>query len=94
MEFEAAVQVHPNHAVLRNNLATALFIGDRLREAVVHYQAATALDPEYFNSWFNLGRVLGVLGQSEEARAALDVAGRLRPGSAEVSAARTELGGD
>lgn len=93
-EFERALQTFPNHATLRNNLATALFIDDRLEDAVGHYRVAVRLDPAYFNAWFNLGRALGMLRRPEEARVALEAAGRLRPGSSEVSDALGALEGD
>jgi tetratricopeptide (TPR) repeat protein len=92
-EFERAVETFPNHATLRNNLATALFIEERLEDAVGHYRVAVRLDPGYFNAWFNLGRALGELGRLDEAREALATAGGLRPGSAEVTEALDALGG-
>ena len=93
VEFERAVLIFPNHARLRNNLATALFIEDRLEDAVGHYRVAVRLDPGYFNAWFNMGRALGSLGRTEEARAALERASALRPGAPEVDVALGELDG-
>ena len=94
VQLKLAVEIFPNVATLRNNLATALFSNDQLRDAVLHYRAAVRLDPGYFNSWFNMGRALGSLGRLGEAREALAQARGLRPGSPDVAAAMAALGGD
>jgi len=77
--FGAAVEAMPNAAAAHQNFATANFAAERLDVAERHYRLALAIDADYFNARFNLGRVLLAKGRKADARVELERAARLRP---------------
>jgi tetratricopeptide (TPR) repeat protein len=57
-------------AVTENNLAAALQEDDRLDEALVHYERAAAIRPDYAPAYNNMGTALRAKGRVDEAIAA------------------------
>ena len=57
--LQAWLQQHPDqdHHLLRFQIASNLSSAGRPEEALVHYQAAVALEPRHAPSWLNLGAV-------------------------------------
>ena len=53
-----AVRLRPGSAALQSNLATAYLASNDLASAERHYRRAVASDPQLFQAWFNLGRIL------------------------------------
>jgi tetratricopeptide (TPR) repeat protein len=63
-----------------NALGNALFTAGRPGEALVHYQAAVRVKPDYAQAYYNLGNALGKTpGRLSEAVAPYEEAIRLQP---------------
>jgi Flp pilus assembly protein TadD/peroxiredoxin len=77
--LEKSVQLAPNVAASRNNLAIALLKQQRLSEARVHLERAIAIKPDYADAQMNLARV--AIGQARygDALAPLEVVLKLAP---------------
>ena len=77
--LEKSVQLAPNVAASRNNLAIALLGQKRLSEARVHLERAIAIEPDYAAAQMNLARV--AIGQARygDALAPLEVVLRVAP---------------
>ena len=78
-QFERALALSPNDPEVHNNLATAHFELGHLERAKRYYTQAVTGNPEYFNAWFNLGRVQEALGNEAESREAIERARALNP---------------
>ena len=57
---------------------------DRHDEAIISYDVATTLRPEYAEAWYNRGVALGALGRYAEAVASYDCVIAINPGDAEA----------
>lgn len=77
--FQQAVAWDPNSAPLRHELAVALSLMDRNREALRQIEEACRLDPREAEYRFKLGLAWAELGNLENAVAALQQAVKLEP---------------
>jgi len=66
------VQLQPSSALAHYNLAVGLHRDRRLSEAIFHYKAALALDPNYPDADYFLGQALLQNGQPDEAKIHLE----------------------
>jgi len=83
VQFQAALQIHPNSAQAHNNLGSILAQKDEANEAVAHFQTALRIQPENCLAHANLARVLFYqLGRADEAMAQCQRALEIRPGLA------------
>ena len=57
----------PDNKIAHNNLGIALFQNGRLDGAVLHYQKALEMDPNYGEAHYNLGNALRKKGRVDEA---------------------------
>jgi tetratricopeptide (TPR) repeat protein/mono/diheme cytochrome c family protein len=95
-EYEAALRLHPDDAVVNNAMASALLAMGQADRAVFYLRAALKARPDYFDAHYNLGNLLASQnnfeGAAEEFRAAL----RAQPDDANAEAnfgsALAELG--
>jgi len=88
-EYRAAIELKPDYAMARNNLATLLAAEGNLTDAIRHYRRAIAVDPSSFRAYNNLGVALARTGRTEEAAAILQHAVKLNGAFAD---ARFNLG--
>src|SRR5438105_15031201 len=65
--FEKAVEINPNDARARYNLALAQqYLGDS-ELAIAGYRRAIDLDPQLLDAYINLGNLYGELGMHEDS---------------------------
>lgn len=67
--LEALLARGPESAVLRFTLATAYFDRGELDRAILHAEAALALDADYSAAWKLLGKVQAARGETSKAAA-------------------------
>ncbi len=72
-----AVDLDPTIPFVRDNLVFRLYYARRYAEALLEVEAALALDPQHWTGHMGLGMVRLMLGQEQEAIAALEDAYRL-----------------
>jgi tetratricopeptide (TPR) repeat protein len=93
--FEAASRVRSaktdkhysvGSALVHMNLADALARKGQSEEAMIHYDQAIALEPNYANAYYNRGNVLLTKGRIEEAVADLQRALQIQPNDADAHA--------
>jgi tetratricopeptide (TPR) repeat protein len=65
-----AVELGPNSAELRYNLASTLYSAGQLDEAIAEFRRVTAMTPDYAETWSFLGNILVEKGDIEGAVAA------------------------
>ncbi|MSO57363.1 MAG: tetratricopeptide repeat protein [Acidobacteria bacterium] len=82
--FSRAVELDPNDAGARHNLATALLDGGDIPRALVEARQAVGLDPTDAGSYDLIGRALSLQGKFDEAIAQFDQALRLSPDDASI----------
>lgn len=76
--YRLAISLRPNYAQALCNLATVL--QDRVpEEAELYVRKALAIQPDYYEAWVTLGKILHPKGQVNEAREAIGRAMSLRP---------------
>jgi tetratricopeptide (TPR) repeat protein len=81
-----------NEARIQNNIGNVLGKTGRWPDALVAYHEAQEADPDFPETYLNLGHVLGVLKRFDEAEHHLSVAARLLPAeAASIDATRAEL---
>ena len=68
--FQKSVELRPDDANCRSNVAATLSELGHLEEALDQYQQVVVLDPEHFDSWYSYGRLLH---QTKRFKAALGV---------------------
>jgi tetratricopeptide (TPR) repeat protein len=85
--FRLAVDLDPQSATLRTNLARALFLADDLPDARVQAEASLALNPNDSATHVLLGHALAAQGSTDEALRQFESAFRLDPMNAEARAA-------
>jgi tetratricopeptide (TPR) repeat protein len=78
-ELYAEVRADSLNAQLRFELATALHDADRKHEALIHYDRAVSLVPNYGEALVNRGAVLNELGRIDEAIASFEKALSVNP---------------
>jgi len=78
-EYEALVQLKPNHAGARRTLAALSRREGDLEQAAGHLRDALAIDPNDWRAHWGLGEVLVEQGLSEKGQWHLDQAARLNP---------------
>ena len=66
-QFEAAVEVAPDNAEIRNNLGQTLVRLERRNEALPHFEHAVRLDSARWAYHFNLAQTLGDVGSWNRA---------------------------
>ncbi|GIK17120.1 MAG: hypothetical protein BroJett003_20840 [Planctomycetota bacterium] len=84
--FSRAVEVFPESAEARFNLARALVLSGRAGEALEHFEAASASAPGVIEIHLAWAEALEELGHSSEAHARYETAARLDPSEARVRA--------
>ena len=67
--LEALLVRGPDTALLRLTLATRYFAANDLARALVHAEAAVALDADYSAAWKLLGKIQAAQGRAPEAAA-------------------------
>ncbi len=77
--YQAALQIQPNNAEARMNLATALDVMGRTDDAIVEYQEAARLRPDNANIHFNLAIAYQNKKDLTSAIAELKTASKLAP---------------
>ncbi|MBD2325405.1 tetratricopeptide repeat protein [Alkalinema sp. FACHB-956] len=73
------IQIAPDHPAMLNLLGSVYYQRGELREAIVHYLAATEVQPNYAEAFRNLGVALQAIGQLPSALEALQQAVELAP---------------
>ncbi|MFZ1006379.1 MAG: tetratricopeptide repeat protein [Candidatus Sulfotelmatobacter sp.] len=95
-EYETALRLHPDDAVVNNAMASALLAMGRGEQAVVYLRAALKIRPDYFDAHYNLGNLLASRndfeGASEQFRAALQEQPNDANAEANLGSALAELG--
>jgi len=71
--FTKSLKEDPRHLESHYNLANLYFDMDNLRLAQQHYEIATQIDPMFPNIYFNLGLVLAI---NENLQEAVDILGK------------------
>ena len=71
--FTKSLKEDPRHLESHYNLANLYFDLDNLRLAQQHYEIAAQIDPKFPNIYFNLGLVLAI---NENLQEAIDVLGK------------------
>ena len=66
-DFRSALEVHPNHVHVLNNIATCYTLRGESDEAVRLYKRAIELAPRFEEARINLGFLLHSLGRDQEA---------------------------
>lgn len=89
MRLARAVDIHPRHAALRNNLGNALASLGRAAEALPHFIAALRLRPDVPEIHNNLGNAFAALGRHKEAVSSFRAGLALRP---DLAALHNNLG--
>jgi len=70
-DFRRALEVHPNHVHVLNNIATCQTLQGEQDDAIRMYQRAIAIAPRFEEARVNLGFLLHSLGRDAEAHAVL-----------------------
>ncbi len=71
--FTQSLKEDPRHLEAHYNLANLYFDMDNLRLAQQHYEIATQIEPKFPNIYFNLGLVLAI---NEDLQEAVDILGK------------------
>jgi O-antigen ligase len=66
-DFRSALEVHPNHVHVLNNIATCHTLREEHNDAVRTYRRAIEIAPRFEEARINLGFVLHSLGKDQEA---------------------------
>src|SRR6185295_5554246 len=80
--YRHALEVDNSNPVIHYNLADALAASGREDEAVAHYRAALAYEPDFVEARNNLGNALRRMGRLDEAIASYQAAIYYDPGFA------------
>src|SRR5580700_10029224 len=83
-DFESARAFFPRDAALLDSIGHCLTMLARLREAVVAFDAAIALRPEFVQAHYRRGAALGLLNDVEEMRQAHEQVVALNPDHADA----------
>ena len=66
-EFEQAIELNPNDAVVYNDLAAAYYQQGRIDEAITTWEEAISIDPELADAHYNLGLAYAEQDKFDEA---------------------------
>ena len=66
-DFRRALEVHPNHVHVLNNIATCYTLRGEQEDAIRFYERAITIAPRFEEARINLGFVLHSLGRDQEA---------------------------
>lgn len=88
-EWKNALGIDSSDPWVHNNFGVALMETDKVDTAIVHYQKAVQLNPQYFEAYNNLGEALSHKGNFKEAVRQFEKAIRLNP---KFTVARANLG--
>ena len=90
--LEDALHYEPNDAAAHYYLGNLLYDKRRHHEAIAHWEASVALDPEFATAWRNLGiGRFNILGDAVAARNAYERAWSLDPSDARLLYERDQL---
>lgn len=79
LALSTAHKLEPNNSNILNNLGNALYRQNKLKDSIVVYKKALALqNDEPYKIWANLGNSYGDLGRIDEAQKAFDKAVELK----------------
>ena len=78
------VTKNPNAWMAHYNLGNCLSQAGRIQEAILHYEQALRIKPDYAEARYNLGNAFWETGRIQEAIAYYEQALRLKPDSAEA----------
>jgi tetratricopeptide (TPR) repeat protein len=81
-QFRQALQLNPNDASARFNLAALLAELGQNEEAISHFQQAIRVRPDFVEAHFELAKTLASVGRSEEAVAVAQQAVHANPAAA------------
>ena len=84
IQFQKALEIHPDDAIAYNNLGNALVQKGRLDEAIVQHRKALEINPVYAEAAYNLGNALLQKGLVDEAIAQFRTAMKIYPGFADA----------
>lgn len=83
-EYQAALQLNPDHLQAHVSLANIYFEQRQWKEAMHEYQAAIRINPQYFNARFNLGAAYARQGKVQDSIREYQAAARIDPNNAEA----------
>jgi Tfp pilus assembly protein PilF len=79
--FERALSVTSNNMLIQNQIGTVLNRQEKHAEAVLHFDEALRIKPDYFHALANMARVLRQQGKTAEAIGFYERALKVRPDS-------------
>lgn len=85
-QYQQALQIHPDDAVVNNALGAALLSTGNAGDAVAHFRAALKARPDYFDAHYNLGSALASQDDFQGALVEFQAAVRLNPHDADAEA--------
>ena len=84
--FKRAIEIDNRYAPGHFNMGNAMFVQNRVRDAIRYYRRAVLVDPDFWRAYANLGAALCAAGLWDEGVWSLEKALKLYPGSPEVAA--------
>jgi Tfp pilus assembly protein PilF/mono/diheme cytochrome c family protein len=85
-QYESALKLRPDDAVVNNALGGALLASGQVDEAIVRFTASAKERPDYFDSYYNLGHALATKGDFAGAAKQFGRAVDLKPDDADAQA--------
>jgi tetratricopeptide (TPR) repeat protein len=82
--FEKATRMNSRSHIMRSNYGTLLKDMSLYPEALLNFEAATQIKPDYANAFFNMGTVLALLGKFPDAIESFKRASMINPGDPEI----------
>ncbi|MBC8263671.1 MAG: tetratricopeptide repeat protein [Anaerolineales bacterium] len=92
--YELVLQLSPNDAVYRNELARVYFDAGHHEEAIRHLQLSLEIDPDFHATYYNLGLAYLKLGENDKAKEHFGTGLLLNPGCGECTQKLESLEGD
>ena len=89
--FSRAVEVNPSDVHLRTEMATALLMMGKAREALAELEGCVELDPAHGKTWYWKGLAHVELGEYEKGEASFAKALELMPGAFNLEELQAEI---